>query len=203
MKEMEKIQRISIVSTLFILVVIIGLLTYKRPKNIFTINTKPSLEKLTTDNFFMTIENSNNSNFQLIDVRSSYEFEKGHLENAINMATPDILDEENLSIFKELKNKNKTALLYGKNPEDANPAFLILYQLGYDNIKILTIETSYFQNKLIAKNREVEKSENDIQAFITESAKNSDATSEIKTVQPVKKAILLQQKKKKKAEGGC
>jgi len=45
MKELEKTKRISIAATLFILAVIIGLLTYKRPKNIYAINTKDTLEK--------------------------------------------------------------------------------------------------------------------------------------------------------------
>ena len=204
MKELEKTKRISIASTLFILAVVIGLLTYKRPKNTFTINTKPTLEKLTSESFFVSLQNSNNPDFQLIDIRTQYEFDKGHMENAINIATSDILNEENLSIFKDLKDANKTALLYGKNLEEVNPAFLILYQLGYDNINLLAIETSYIQNKLITKNYNIEKSENDIKAFIDESVKKAKATPKIQPVKkPVKKTIILQKKKKKAPEGGC
>ncbi|ULC58488.1 hypothetical protein MBM09_11210 [Flaviramulus sp. BrNp1-15] len=204
MKELEKTKRISIASTLFILAVVIGLLTYKRPKNTFTINTKPTLEKLTSENFFVSLENSNNPDFQLIDIRTQYEFDKGHMENAINIATSDILNEENLSIFKDLKEANKTALLYGKNLEEVNPAFLILYQLGYDNIKLLAIETSYLQNKFITKNYNIEKSENNIKAFIDESVKKAKATPKIQPIKkPVKKTIILQKKKKKAPEGGC
>ncbi|WP_372757832.1 rhodanese-like domain-containing protein [Mariniflexile sp.] len=205
MKEMEKIQRISIVSILFILAVIIGLLTYKRPKNTFTINTKPSLEKLTSENFFVSLENGNVSNYQLIDIRNVYEFEKGHLNNAINIPTPDILDTENLQIFKQLKNKNKTAVLYGENPQEVNPVFLILYQMGYDNIKILKAENSYSQNKLITKNCEIENYEKDITAFINESVKAAEVIPEKikKVAPPVKKIIILEQKKKKAPEGGC
>ena len=204
MKELEKTKRISIASTLFILAVVIGLLTYKRPKNTFTINTEPTLEKLTSESFFVSLQNSNNPDFQLIDIRTQYEFDKGHMENAINIATSDILNEENLSIFKDLKDANKTALLYGKNLEEVNPAFLILYQLGYDNINLLAIETSYIQNKLITKNYNIEKSENDIKAFIDESVKKAKATPKIQPVKkPVKKTIILQKKKKKAPEGGC
>ena len=84
MKELEKVQNISIASTLFILAIIIGLLTYKRPKNTFAFNTKTTLEKLTSDNYFVPLENVNAQNYKLVDIRSSYEFDKGHLENAMN-----------------------------------------------------------------------------------------------------------------------
>jgi len=40
MKELEKTKRISIASVLFILVVLIGLLTYKRPKHMYAVNSK-------------------------------------------------------------------------------------------------------------------------------------------------------------------
>ncbi|NEW79880.1 MAG: hypothetical protein GZ086_10755, partial [Gelidibacter sp.] len=55
MKELEKTKRISIAATLFILAVLIGLLTYKRPKNIYAINTATTLEKVTSENFFVTL----------------------------------------------------------------------------------------------------------------------------------------------------
>ena len=59
MKELEKTKRISIASTLFILAVLIGLLTYKRPKNTYALNTKQALEKITNDDFFVTLESIN------------------------------------------------------------------------------------------------------------------------------------------------
>lgn len=203
MKELEKIKRISIASTLFILIVIIGLLTYERPKNIYAINTKNTLEKLTTSNYFVTTNDINNPNYVLIDVRSQYEFDKGHLENAINIYTPEILSDDNPSIFKELNETNKTAVLYGNNPQEANAPFLLLYQLGYNNIKILKTDINYSQNKLITKNCNIEQSEADVSAFINASKKNADANDVIKTVEPAKKVITVKKKKKKVAEGGC
>lgn len=203
MKELEKVKNISIASTLFILAVIIGLLTYKRPKNTFALNTKTALEKITSDSFFVPLVNVNNQNYKLIDVRSSYEFDKGHLDNAINISTPEILKEANLEIFKSLKKAGKTVVLYGNNPEEVNTTLLILYQLGYSNIKLLKAEISYLQNRLITKNSEIEKYETDIAEFIKESTKNADSSSVIQIVTPPKKVITVKQKKKKTAEGGC
>lgn len=204
MKELEKTKRISIASTLFILAVLIGLLTYKRPKHMYTINTQKTLEKITNNQFLVTLESINNPDYIPIDVRSPNEFEKGHLENAINIHTPEILDETNSVFFKELKESNKTALLYGNNPHEANVPFLFLYQLGYDNIKLLVIQNSYSQNKLISKNYEIEKTEIDIRAFINESVKKSNVkVITKKIIKPAKKIIPVQKKKKKIPEGGC
>lgn len=204
MKELEKTKRISIAATLFILAVIIGLLTYKRPKNVYAINTKDTLEKITSENYYITLEELKNPDYVLIDIRNQYEFEKGHLENAINIYAAEILSEDNSKVFDELKESKKTAVLYGNNPQEVNAPFLILYQLGYDNIKLLAIENSYLQNKLISKNVVIEKSEADVTAFINESVKKANTVETVKVVvAPPKKVITVEKKKKAAAEGGC
>jgi len=205
MKELEKTKRISIAATLFILAVIIGLLTYKRPKNIYAINTKDTLEKITSANYFTTLEELKNPDYVLIDIRNQYQFDKGHLENAINIYAAEILSVDHIKVFDELKESNKTAVLYGNNPQEVNAPFLILYQLGFDKIKLLAIENSYLQNKLISKNTVIEKSEADVTAFINESVKKATTAETVKKVviAPPKKVITVQKKKKAPAEGGC
>ena len=143
MKELEKVKRISIASTLFILAVLIGVLTYERPENLYAMTTKSTLEHLTNSDYLMSINDINSPDIALVDVRSPYEFEKGHLENAINISTPEILEEKNKEIFQELKDSKKVAVLYGKDLEEANIPFLLLYQLGYDNLKMLSVDNMY------------------------------------------------------------
>ncbi len=204
MKELEKTKRISIAAVLFILVVLIGLLTYKRPQYMYAINTKDTLEKITSDNYLITLNDLNNPDYVLIDVRNQFEFEKGHLKNAINIYTPDILSDENSGLFDELKETNKTVVLYGNNPQEVNAPFLILYQLGYDNIKLLAIDNSYLKNKLITKNNDIEKSEADITTFINESRENASIEEKVEDIiKAPKRVITVQKRKKKPAEGGC
>jgi len=45
---------------------------------------------------------------------------------------------------------------------------MVLSQLGYNNLKLLTTELSYNQNKLNTKNAELEKSDANVNAFIAE-----------------------------------
>ena len=206
MKELEKVKRISIVSILFILAILVGVLTFERPKNMYAIDTAQTLEKLIDKDYFVTMEQMNDPNLVLIDVRSPFEFNKGYLENAINIPSVEILSDENQNIFNEIKDSNKIALLYGENPEEANIPFTILYQLGFENLKILATDITYDQNKIVTTNSILEKSQGDIKAYIEESVKKVEAASAnaIKQVKPApKKVITVKKKKKKPVEGGC
>ena len=206
MKELEKTKRISIASTLFILIVIIAVLSFERPKHMYKVNSKFTLEKLTTTDYFVSLNDINDPDYVLVDVRNLFEFEKGHLENALNIYAAEILNDENSEVFEELKEKNKTIILYGANPNDANAPFILLSELGYDNIKILAIENNYVENKLISKDIDVLNSKVDIKGFIAQSIKNANKNSKAKVTvvaKPPKKIITVKKKKKAPAEGGC
>jgi len=205
MKELEKTKRISIASVLFILIVLIGLLTYKRPTHMYAINSKTTLENITTDNYLISLKDIENKEYVLIDTRNEFEFQKGHLNKAINIYAPEILNEENASIFNKLLEENKTVVLYSTNPNDVVAPFMVLYQLGFKNLKIASIYNSYNQNKLITENIDVEKSVADINAFINESIKKAAIQTKPKPVvkAPPKKVIPIKKKKKMPVEGGC
>ncbi len=203
MKELEKTKRISIAAVITILVIIIALLSYKRPKHMYTVNTKNTLEKITASDYFLSLSEINDSESILIDVRNQYEYEKGHLENAVNVYALEILNDANSGLFEELKQENKTVILYGTNPNEAIAPFMLLYQLGYDNVKILCIENSYDQNKLIAKNVGIENPATDINAFIKESRKKAAVKPKPIAKKVPKKVIPVKKKKKKAPEGGC
>ena len=204
MKELEKTKRISIASVLTILVVIIALLSYKRPKHNYTINTRQALENITGSDYFLTLNEIDNPDYALIDIRNQYEYEKGHLENAINIYAPEILNDDSSDVFKDLKEQNKTVILYGENPNEAIAPYMLLFQLGYENIKILSIEINYDQNKLIAKNVGIEKTAPNINIFIKESIKKAAVKPKPRVVKkPPKKVIPIKKKKKVMPEGGC
>ena len=204
MKELEKTKRISIASVLTILVVIIALLSYKRPKHNYTINTRQALENITGSDYFLTLNEIDNPDYALIDIRNQYEYEKGHLENAINIYAPEILNDDSSDVFKDLKEQNKTVILYGENPNEAIAPYMLLYQLGYENIKILSIEINYDQNKLIAKNVGIEKTAPNINTFIKESIKKAAVKPKPRVVKKAtKKVIPIKKKKKVMPEGGC
>ena len=46
-----------------------------------------------------------------------------------------------------MKNTEETVFIYGKDPDEANSAWMLLYQLGYDNTKILNVLAEHIDNK--------------------------------------------------------
>ena len=206
MKELEKTKRVSGAAVITILVVAIAVLSYKRPKHNYAINSEASLETVLNTDYLADISKLNNDTDVLIDVRGPYDFDKGHLENAINLYAPELLNDENSDILESIQEDGKNIILYSHHPDDALAPFMILQQLGIKNIKILPIELSYNKTELITKTVSLEKSNANISAFIAESVKKAMAKPKPKPVvkkAPPKKIIPKKKKKKMPMEGGC
>lgn len=71
-----------------------------------------------------------NSNINLIDVRSSQEYEEGHLDGALNIPVYQI-DKE---IEKFVDNKEDAIVLYCSSGYRSKEAKDILENLGYENV---------------------------------------------------------------------
>ena len=209
MKELEKTKRISVAAVLTILIVAIAVLTYKRPKHNYTIDSKASLEQVLKTDYLASIDEVNAENHVLIDVRGIYEYNKGHIENAINMFGPEILNDENSELIEEIQEDGKTIIIYGSNPNEALAPFMLLNQIGVSDIKMLPIELSYNQTQLVTNTVALEKTNGDIAAFIAESVKKAKEAAKVKPKPVVIKAppkkVVKPKKKKKKMpiEGGC
>jgi len=76
------------------------------------------------------------NNTILIDVRSKHDFVNGHLPNAKHIDKASVLDKENYEFLSNLKNENKKVIFYGKDVVEANTVFMILKQMGIENIGI-------------------------------------------------------------------
>lgn len=207
MKELEKTKRISISAVLFLLVILIAILTYRKPKYVFEKNSKTTLEEIVSKDYILNTDSLNAldaSSYALIDIRSNFEYNAGHFKDAINIATTQLLEDGSLIFFKDLKNNNKAAVLYGKNVDEANSAWMLLYQLGFDNTKILSVETSFTDDKFQAKNYVVEKpAVNYAEVMLLAKAKKGEVKEEAKPKEAPKKVIPVQKKKKSTPEGGC
>lgn len=210
MKELERTKRISISAVLFLLVIIIAVLAFKQPKHIFVNNTKTTLQKIIAKEYILTLDQFNaidSSQYALIDVRRNFEFSKGHLNNAINISIHQAFNENTTEFLRNLKNGNKTIILYGKNPDEANSAWMLLYQLGYENVKILSVKTEFTDNKFQVKNSAIEKPAVNFAQVMKKATEKPKKIKVIKKVAPKKvapkKVIPKPKKKKRVPEGGC
>ena len=208
MKELEKTKRISIAAVIAILAVIVALLTYKKPKNVYTLSPQQALESV-KDNSYVNLEDLNAESMALVDIRNNYEFEKGHIANAVNVDASTILSEESKDLFNKLTENNKTILLYGADPIEAITPMMLLKQLGYDNVKILAVQNYLEQESLKTVPFEVEKQGENINQFIDKTSKKIDSMLKAKPKpkpqpKPAPKIIVPKKKKKKlPVEGGC
>ena len=102
MKELEKTKRISIAAVLTILLVIIALLSYKRPSHLYSESIENSLELVSNSDYIISHQDLEKFELILVDIRSNIEYNKGHLDNAINIYAPEILDPKSSEVLQEL-----------------------------------------------------------------------------------------------------
>lgn len=71
-----------------------------------------------------------NNNAILIDVRSSQEYDEGHLNNAINIPLYNVKNEIN----ENVKNKSNLIILYCSSGGRSKKAKAELEKMGYENV---------------------------------------------------------------------
>ena len=123
------------------------------------------------------------------------------MKDAVNITSHDIFNTYSIEFLDNLKTNEQSIILYGKDPDNANTGWMLLYQLGYDNVKILCIETEYIDKTFRIKNAPLEKPYANYAQVMT-SAKTRKAETTIKE-KPKKKVVTVQKKKKRLPEGGC
>ena len=203
MKELERTKRISISTVVFILILVIGVLTFKMPTNVYKKTKAETLAMLKTQDYLVAHADIDRTNSVLIDIRDKFDYSINHLENALNIPTSEILNANSISLFDQLRDQGKTAILYGKNPDDVNSAYMVLFQLGYDNLKILNGTTQLVDNELQVKNHDLEKPiENYMDIFKQVETEEAIPVKKVAPAPP-KKIIVVKKKKKRKPEGGC
>jgi rhodanese-related sulfurtransferase len=208
MKELEKTKRISISAVLFLLVIVIALLTYKRPKFNFVTSAEKTLEAIIDQHQLLSMTDfkaMEASSYLLVDVRNNFEFSKGHINGAVNIATSQFLENESIDLIANTLDNGKSVILYGETPDEANNAWILLYQLGYSNMNVLSINTAYDRDNFSVKSVEVEKPALNY-AVTMQKAKVRPVKTVKVMVNPVpepKKKVVTKPKKKKAPEGGC
>lgn len=73
----------------------------------------------------------------MVDIRSYEEFSKGHIKEAVNIPVMNLLNTKTITFFDELSSKGQEAILYGNDQLQANGPWLLLRQVGVNNVKIL------------------------------------------------------------------
>jgi len=220
MKSHHRTDRLLVVSILLVVLVAILLITTKSPRLNYEKDGNIVLTEIMDNNYYMNPDQVANgdANTTFVDLRNSGQFFVKHIEGALNMPLIKILDKENLELFDD---ESKTFVLYGENNLMANGPYLLLKQLGYENINVLVGGYSNYLNKgksypeYCSNFDEVEKAVYDLNAevlkagefFIEKEAifgnteSNAVKTTKIKKTSPVKKLIPVEEEEEE--DEGC
>lgn len=95
---------------------------------------------------------------QLIDIRSTNEFEKFSLPNAINIPLENLLSPE----FEDILNQDiKLNVFYSNSSTTANQAWMLTRQLGYKNNYVLQGGLNYWAETILKPEKPAETSPNE------------------------------------------
>jgi rhodanese-related sulfurtransferase len=212
MKELNRTDRLTIAAILVAVILVIGLVTIKRPAVPYTRSAEETARLIMSSEDIISPEEVNsivkqpNDKFYLVDVRNPVEYHKSHISKAVNISVPEVLESKNLKAFSQLSHKGVTIVLYGKDQLEANGVWLVLKQTGYDNIRVMSGGYDYYAGKSQSINSSAEIpgifAEKPICDFKTvlSSFGSAGASSASKVPEPV---TIIKKEKKSASEGGC
>lgn len=140
--------RLTIAVYFFALVLLIGLLSIREPVYKYEMNPEEAMEvALSYDDEIIPEEVSEivyyeDSGYVIIDCRSPYDFERGHIDGAVNIPSYSFFEDDNLDVFET--EDSTIFILYGKDQLQATGPYLILRQMGYENLKVLLGGYDYY-----------------------------------------------------------
>ena len=208
----QRTNRLSFAIFFFIIIGVIGFVTLSKPEFEYALTTEQALEQVLSYEDEMTPEELEEiiwdeiPGYVFVDLRNSFEFEKGHIENAINIPSVSVLSDENKEFFEGLKKDSVTAILYDYDQTEANGPWMVLRQLGY-NVKILLGGYGYYSGETFDMMYDSE-----IPQYLIEEPKYNYAeimeelsAGGASVVQDVQAEVVIPTRKKKKTvvEGGC
>lgn len=144
MKELNKTNRLTIVVLAFVLVLIIGLITLRRPDVKYHVSPEETIALLNDSSLKITpaymakIVKDSAGKYVFVDVRNSIAFGKNHVKNAVNIPVRELFSSKNNALLKDISKAGQPIILYGETEQEANGVWLMLQQTGYRNVKLYT-----------------------------------------------------------------
>lgn len=142
--------RTAITLVIFAAVIVFGLLTVVDPRLKYTQNPEQTLEMLAWEEGaiypfdLVEIFDGTNDTSILIDLRNAFEFGRGSIPGAENISSVELLSNKNIDRLEQLKKDGFSVIVFADNQLDANGPWMVLRQLGFDNVNILYGGYNYY-----------------------------------------------------------
>jgi rhodanese-related sulfurtransferase len=142
MKELMKTRNITVAVIIVLLILAFGFMSYNRPQYSFTMSSEEMLTQLDEVKSIGLKEarnmvKSRDENTVFVDIRKSYDYEVKSIPDAINIPVAHLLDDENFALLEEMKENGKMVVLFGNSETQSKLPFMLLYELGLDNVRFL------------------------------------------------------------------
>ena len=205
--------RLTVAVLFLVTLIIIGFITISRPDFVYAYSLEESLSQVLSledemdADEAMEIVYDETLGYQFIDIRRPFEYVKGNIEGSKNIPFQNFLKDDQLNFFDEMLEDSITVVIYGWDQTEANGPWMMLRQLGYNNVKVLMGGYGYYSGETFDMYYESEIP----QYFVEEPKYNYVGLMEsMRGVGIVEKSsnkleMVIPQRKKKKAviEGGC
>jgi hypothetical protein len=135
---MHQIKKLKIV--LFVIVVLLILVIVRNTdQHLFKKEVKTAIEVAATNSNMITMNQLQKLSepYLVIDLGSKVLSDSLHFQHSVQIPFEKLLDKPNRTILKEAKG---TLILFSDDVSTASKAFIILNQLGFKNLKVLTLE---------------------------------------------------------------
>lgn len=196
---------------LFLLVIVVGFLTMKRPLLNYEISLQQTTKILkdTSNNCFypyqlVNVLNHKNKNVVLIDLRNKYAYGLGHIPGAKSIPAFDLTHKDNVALLKGYKKNGVSVVLYADNQLATDGAWIFFRQVGFCNVRYLLGGYDYY--KAHKNNLEQTKSDESYLKGVArfDYAKVAASKTVTSASQKSKKPVVFHRRKKVAvAAGGC
>lgn len=201
-------KRTVIAMVIFVAIIIAGLVTLRNPRLTYELTPEQTVLLSVSDDGGITPEKLENIltgpnvNAEIIDIRNRDEFVTGHIPGVKNISAVELLKDDNIKWLKKLRENGYDVIIYGENQIQANGPWMVLHQIGLDNVNVLC---GGYQNWLAYKNQETKKYSPPGKAEFNyaEVAKTSAIGNENNNKSAKKTTIVRRKKKGGAVAGGC
>ena len=213
MKDRSK-KPLVIVAVVFAAVLLIGMIARKQSQTEYNMTPRETLDLVAYPDDYTVVPEDvayyidfEEPGYLYVDLRSPYDFVKGHLTGAVNIPENMLLEEEAKEFFDQAAKDSLTVILYSTDEAAAVNPWMLLAQLGYQNLKVMRGGWGYYAYEPLdpydmpeIPKYMVEEPAYDFMAIMERLKANPGAAA---TPEAQEVVLPTRRKKKTAVEGGC
>jgi len=203
-------KRTLITILLFALVIVFGWITMKKPQFEYALTPQQTVDMVIGhQGCFHPYElpkviNDKSGKVVLIDIRNNFDYARGHIPGSINITAVKLLEKDNIQQMDQWKKSGVKVVFYHDDQLQANGAWMLFRQIGYDNTFVLLGGYNYYASHKDNLQKTEKTCLKGIAKYdFAEVAKKSGTVANETSTKTTKKVKVRRKKKEKAASGGC